>query len=465
MLVILLPIVTTPYISRVLEVDGIGRYSVSVAIANYFVLFGMLGISSYGNRQVAYVRNNEENLRKTFWEINVLRMITMGISFISFSLFVHFTIPQYNRVLYYMQLLTLAASFVDISWFYVGMEEFQKTATRNILVKIISVMLIFLLVKSKEDISLYALIISSSTLIGQIFLWMTLPKSIRQFKQVQSKILVHHLGNTIQLWLPSIAINVYSSLDKVMLGYLTDDIQVGLYENSQKIVKIAATITTSLSTVLVPRMANLYKNDDMEEFERLAEKSFGFISFIAIPICFGIIGIRDTLIPWFFGVGYQGISNLLLIGSWLVVTLGWSSIFGLQILVSCHQEKKYTIAVTVGAIVNIVLNLFLITRLKAGGVLLASVVAEYTGMFIMMFYSRKFLNIRKILKILPKYFIAGFFMYLIIYYVGSLIETPVFATIVQIPLGMFIYIFLMIFYRDDNIKFAISIIKRKLLKK
>lgn len=460
-LVLILPLVLTPYISRVLEVDGIGQYSVATAIANYFILFGMLGINSYGNRQVAYVRDDKVLLIQTFWEINLLKFITMGISVAFYLIFVIFFVSPEKRILYFVECITLLASLFDISWYFAGMEEFNKTATRNIIVKLTGVSLVFLFVKSKSDLWVYALILAVATLVGQIVMWITLPRDFRKIV-IDRKKMPLHLKKTIQLWLPSIAIQVYSSLDKVMLGYLVNDVQVGLYESSQKIVKMASTITTSLSTVLVPRMANLYINGRDDEFKYVADKAFAFVSFIAIPLCFGVMAIRNSLVPWFYGIGYEDTSKLLLISSWLIITLGWSSIFGLQVLVSAKKEKEYTFSVTIGACVNIVLNFCFIIRYQAAGALVASVLAEYTGMFLMAYFSRNLVDLKKCFSIVPKYIGVSTLMSIVTYLVGEFLGYTFFTTVIQILVGALVYFGLLFCMHDEIILIAIEKIKVKI---
>ena len=447
---VILPIITTPYVSRVLKPDGVGQYSLATATANYFVLFGILGLNNYGSRQVAYVRDNKEELHNTFWEINILRTCTMGGSILLYLIFTFFCIARDNRTIYLIELITLAASVLDISWLFVGLEEFKKTVSRSIVFKILGVICIFIFVNRKEDLWRYVLILALSTFLGQVVLWFQVPKSMLRIR-ANTENLKGHFLRSIRLWLPSVAINVYSSLDKIMLGYITNDFQVGLYENSQKLVKIASTVTTSLSTVLVPRMSNLFKRGQAEDFKNLASKATTLVAFISVPICFGIIGIRETLVPWFFGPGYEKITDLLFISAWMVITLGWSSIFGLQILVASNQEKKYTWAVSIAAVINICLNLLLIKRLQAAGAVVSSVIAEYTGMLIMLYFVRKYINLSIMLKETAKYIVGGIVMSSAIFCLGRCMNASMLTTILQICIGVIIYMVMMLILRDKNL--------------
>lgn len=459
---LVVPLVLTPYISRVLEVDGIGKYSVAVAISNYFILFGMLGINMYGNRQIAYVRDNQEVTRNTFWEINVMKMLSMGAAILVYIGFVFFAVAEDRKTLYYLQVFTLLASLVDISWLFTGLENFRKTTIRSIIVKFSSVGLVLLLVKTRDDLALYAGIIGATTFLGQLVLWLSVPSHIRRLS-VRREELKRHFFATIQLWLPSIAVQIYASLDKIMLGYIVGDVQAGLYESSQKLIKMVSVISTSFTTATLPRMSNLYNNGSEGGFKELTERSVMFLSFLSVPLAFGLIGIRKTLIPWFFGPGYEEIVNLLLISSWLLVSLAWSSIFGTQVLVACNQEKKFTRAVFVNLVINVVLNIILIPRLGARGALIASVCAECTGTTIMVLYAKRLYNLG-IPKGVLRYFLAGACMCVVVSLVGSHMQATVLTTGIQIVVGVIVYFVILLLMRDGFLLGSLSY-ARKLLGK
>jgi O-antigen/teichoic acid export membrane protein len=449
LLIIILPIITTPYISRILHVKGIGLYSVSYAIVNYFVLFGMIGISSYGSREISYVRDDKFKLSETFWEINILRFITMGVAIFGYIVYVSLGAPIEYKVLYYIQGITLLASLVDISWFFAGIENFKKTAIRNIVVKLVSVIAIFVLVKTKDDLVLYTFIIACSTVIGQLVLWKDLNSYIF-FVNPKVNGIKYHFKRTIPLWLPSIAINIYNSLDKVMLSYLIDNTQAGLYESSQKIVKIASTITTSLAIVAAPNMANKFKNGAYEEARKMATTTFSFVSFLGFPMCFGIIAISETVVPWFYGPGFEQVTKLLLLSTWLIITLSWSSVFGTQILVATGEERKYTKAVIISLVINISSNFILIPRFEASGAIISSLVSEYFGMFIMAFYCRKKVEIGHMLLGITKYIFASIIMCALVFPIGRVVHPDILATFVQLLVGGIVYFILMIILKDKH---------------
>lgn len=461
---ILLPIITTPYISRILGVEGVGTYSVTYAVTNYFILFGMVGLSTYGSRQIAFSRDDKRSKSQTFWDINTLKSITMGIAILAFYCFTLFDSDENERMLYLVQGIVLIAQLFDVSWYYAGVEKFKKTAVRNMIVKLTSVVCIFLFVKKPSDLVLYAFIISVSTFLGQAVLWLDLKNEIIILKPDFHAVMAH-LKGTIPLWIPSIAINIYNSVDKVMLSRMVNNSSVGLYESSQKLVKVAATITTSLSTVVAPNIANNFKNGREDTTRNICTKSLIYISMISIPICFGMIGIRNTIVPWFYGAGFEEAAGLLGLSSWLIITLGWSSIFGTQILVSCKEEKKYTAAILVGLLINLFLNTLLIPSLHERGALIASVAAEYSGMLIMLFFCRKWVDIGNVFSPLLKYFFSGAVMCGIVDNLDEFLAANIIGTMIQVVVGVVVYLLLLLAMRESYlISLILKVAKSKKVK-
>lgn len=461
---IILPIITIPYVSRILGADGLGKYSLTSAYAQYFVLFGMIGLGMYCSREVAYVRDNKQILSKTFWELNLLRFITMGVSVILYVLFCIFVINPQDRIISYIQGLILLSSIFDISWLFIGLENFKKVSIRNTVVKVLGTCLIFIFVKDKSQVWLYSLILGVSQLIGQIIMWFDIPKDIR-FVMPKKEELIRHLSFSVKLFIPQIAINVYTMLDKVMLGNLVNEYEVGMYDNSQKIIKIAITIVTTLAAVTVPKMANLYKNGEVEEFAKNSYRSFSFVSFLSFPMAFGLVGICRNFIPWFYGPGFDRIEPMFYFGAWLMITLAWSSIVGSQVLISIKRDKKFTIAVTTGAVMNIIFNFILIKKFGGVGTTISSVIAEFTGMFIMVYFVRDILNIKILFRSVPKYFLTSFIMFIVVFSTGKIVNQNILGTFAQIFTGILTYVSIMFMIKDENLLYIISFIKGKIKSK
>lgn len=464
LLTIILPIVTIPYISRVLGAEGLGKYSLTNAYAQYFVLFGMVGLATYCSREVAYVRNDKVKLSKIFWELNFLRFITMGISIIMYTLFCLYIIKSENKMISIIQGLILLSSLFDISWLFIGIEDFKKVSIRNTIVKLLGVCLIFMFVKNKSQVWLYTLILGGTQLLGQIIMWLDIPKEINFFMPKKDEI-KKHLLFSLKLFIPQLAINVYCMLDKIMLGTLVNEVEVGMYDNAQKIIRIVLTIATSLATVMTPNMINLYVNGEMNKFSKKIYQSFSFVSFLTFPMVFGLIGICKNFIPWFYGPGFAGIENIFYLGSWIMIAVGWASVIGVQVLISIKRENQYTIAVTISAVINFILNLVLIKKLDGIGATISTVVAEFTGISIILYFARDIVNIKKLFINVPKYLISSVVMFLIIFNLGKLVNPTIIGTIIQVIVGIVSYISIMIIIKDENLFYIINFIKNKMKSK
>ena len=226
-LVIILPLITTPYVSRILGAENIGIYSYTLSIVTYFVLIGSLGIATYGQREIAYVQSDKKKRSSIFWEIIIFRIITMIVVSI-FYYFMYIKGTQYTSY-YKILILELISNCLDISWFFQGMEEFKKTVLRNTIVKVLSIICIFSLVKTANDLSVYILIYALSNLVGNISLWAYLPKYIQKIDIKELKLL-RHLRPVIALFIPQIAIQLYTVLDKVMIGAMVENkVESGYY--------------------------------------------------------------------------------------------------------------------------------------------------------------------------------------------------------------------------------------------
>lgn len=460
LITIILPIVTTPYISRVLGAEGLGKYSLTNAYAQYFVLFGMVGLGIYCSREVAYIRDDKNKLSKIFWELNFLRFITMGISIVMYILFCLYVIKLQDRTISFIQGLILLSSLFDISWLFIGLEDFKKVSIRNTIVKLIGVCLIFSLVKHESQVWLYSLILGGTQLIGQIIMWLDIPKEIK-FLRPKKEALKEHLVFAIKLFTPQVAGTFYLMLDRVMLGNLVNEVEVGMYDNSQKIIKVALTIATSLVSVITPKIVNIYSNGDIESFSKYVYKSFTFVSFLTIPMAFGLAGICENFIQWFYGPGFEGIELMFYVGVWVMIAIGWATVLGVQVLISIKRERKYTIAVIISAFVNVILNLIIIKKLGGVGTTISTVVAEFIGIFIITYFVRDILNIGQLFKSVPKYFIAAFIMFIVVFNVGKLVNPTIIGTVIQVIVGILVYMGIMFTIKDENLVYIINFINNK----
>ena len=356
-LAIIVPLITSAYVSRVLRPEGVGANSFTNSIIQYFILFANMGIGYYGNRQIAYVRENKDQMSKTFWEIQIVKTIMTLYAFIAFEIFMLF----YTRQPEYMwaQSLNLIAIAFDISWFYEGIEDFKVTVLKNSLVKILSMIAIFIFIKGPNDVTLYIIVLALSTLIGNLTLW---PNIRRDLDKVSIKFLNpwQHFLPMAELFIPQIATQVYVQLNKTMLGVMVNETSSGYYQYSDNLVKLILALVTATGTVMLPHVANAVSHGDMHKVNKMLYKSFNFVSAVSYPMMFGLAAISLTLAPKYYGPGYGPVGPAMMIESIVILIIAWSNVLGVQYLLPIHKQKQFTWSVTLGAVVNLILNVPLI---------------------------------------------------------------------------------------------------------
>lgn len=454
--VILIPLITIPYISRVLGSTGIGINSFTNSVTQYFIFAGTLGIGIYGNRTIATVRDNKEKCRTTFWEITILQITTCLISFLIYIAIFGFN----NRYsLYYlMQSIFILASAIDITWYFIGIEDFKKASLRSTVIKLVSVVAMFIFVKDFEDLWKYIFINSFFMFVGQSIMWFYVDKNFFKLKYIKNIKIIKHLKPAIYLFIPQMATQVYMVLDKTMTGILANESEVGFYDNSQKIMRLSLAIVTSLGMVMLPRIANLHSTGDIDKMKESLKKAFQFMTLAALPILFGLIGISDNFVPWFFGEEFISVALLMKISSVMVLVIAWGNVFGTQYLLALGKMRAYTTSVIVGAVVNFCLNLILIPRLYALGAVIATLLAETVIASIQLYSSREVVTKEWFLSGW-RYWISAITMFWVVNAVGNMVSASMLGTLIQVLVGVIIYLIILILLKDELIYTVLKKIK------
>lgn len=437
-LIMALPLITSPYISRVMGVEGVGIFSYTYSIVSYFMLFSMLGVANYGNRAIAQVRDSKEEVSFRFWSIYSLQIITGIISLSLYFILINNFDQKYIDVLKVLS-LSLISSILDINWLYFGFEQFKLTISRNIIIKIISVGLIFLFVKTKDDLLVYAFIIGGSNLLSQIILWVFI-KDYVNFSKPSIESIVAHIKPNLILFIPVIAVSIYTIMDKIMLNRLGDIRSLGLYENAQKITIISTGIITSLGSVMLPRMSNLYSKKENSLCDKYISISMEFVIILATGIAFGIAAIAPTFTPIFFGQEFSGSSSIMVLLSYATIPIAWANVIRTQYLIPNNKDKVYLISVILGAIMNLSINLILIPMYGALGAAIGTIVAEVSVAFCQTFWIRRNLSIMTYLKDTYSFIGAGIIMFLVVRHINIKILNPIPLLICEIIVGFFVYI-------------------------
>lgn len=352
-LLLLTPLITTPYLSRVLGADGVGTVSFAESVVSYFTLVAALGVTTFGQREISYFQDDKKKRSHIFWETKSLQVIT---SIAVLVVYLAFAIFQKNLALYLILSFNIIAILVDVVWLFQGMEEFGKIVLRNILFKFLSIAYIFLVVKTKSDMTKYAFGLAFFMFLSNASLWFHVSKYVSKpiWKEIKP---FRNFRVVLSLFIPTIAVQVYTVLDKTMIGLITNSsFENGYYEQAIKITKIVLTVVTSLGTVMIPRIGYHYGRGEAEQVNFYMYRGYRFVWFLGIPLCFGLLGTASNFVPWFFGEGFEKVVPLLSILAFLILAIGINNVTGMQYLIPTKRQNMFTMTVLIGAGVNFVLN-------------------------------------------------------------------------------------------------------------
>lgn len=445
--VLIIPFITTPYVSRVLGASNIGKYSYATSIVTYFTLIATLGSTVYGQRKIAFYRDDKKQLSQIFWNIFSFRCISSTIALVFYLIYIYF-VEGFN-VINIIVSLNIVDVAISVAWFFQGIEDFKKIAFRSLFVRLLLLFSIFTLIKKQEDIWIYAIIMMFSNILGNLVMWISVPKHISFVNRI------HPFNGIKDMWLiflPSVATQVYTILDKSMIGWITgSDYANGCYEQSERIARLAITVVTSVGTVILPRVANLYHNNNMGEAKQYVYKAFRVVWLLSFPMMFGLIGVSSVFIPLFLGNGFEDSIGLLMIFSVLIVVVSIAYIAGLSYLVPTKQQNVYTVSVTIAAICNFLINIVLIPKMGAFGAAIASVMAELIGATIQVTYClvKKQLEFNRIFGTCWKYAIASLVMFGVVNILKTSFSEGLKALCVLIAIGVISYVSVLALLKED----------------
>lgn len=432
----LIPLVSVPYVSRTLGVSNIGVYSYTYSIVYYFMLASMLGINNYGSRSIAKCKDDKQKRSYQFCSIYLLQFI-LSLIMLCLYVLVAFIFGGQYRTMLFIQTIYLFSVIFDINWFFFGIEKFKLTISRNVIIKVLSLILIFIFVKNDNDLWKYTIIMSGSTLISQTYLWLYLRKYIK-FTKINLKDLIVHFKKCIILFIPVIAYSIYRVMDKTMIGAIVGPTELGFYENAEKIINIPISFITALGTVMLPYMS---KNSDnsQETFNKKIYSSFQLGFCFVIPMIFGLLAVGKNFAIIFFGSEFVKSGQII---QFLAVSILFTSIANVirtNYLIPKEKDKIYVISTILGAIFNLLFNIILIPKFGAYGACVGTIVAEFTVMFYQLIVVRKDIDIRSMLKLLFKYLVKGIIMFIALLLIKLFIKNNILLLTVQIVVAIIIY--------------------------
>lgn len=455
-LILILPFITAPYLSRVIGASGVGTYSFAYSVALYFTYFTLLGLNNYGNRTIASVQSNVEKRSRAFTEMYAMQILTFILSAIVYVLYVLFF--SVDKVAATIMGILVLSSALDINWFFFGMELFKLTVTRNALIKVGTAICIFVFVKEKNDVYKYILIMALSVLLSQMCLWPFVKKYIHLSKPRFKDIKKHFKPNLI-LFVPVIAISLYKIMDKVMLGYMSTMSEVGFYENAEKIINIALTLINAVGTVMLPRMTALISQNNVKESRKYIDKSMLLVLAYSNAVMFGIFSVGNMFATVYYGDEFKRTGEIMVLLAVTVVFLGCGNVIRTQFLIPMKQDKAYIYSAVIGAAVNLIINSLLIPRYAAIGAAIGTIAAELCVLIYQLFYCRRELNLFKFAGYELVFCFFGLLMVALIKVLPDFGSSMI-NLMVSVIVGGGFYIVLVAFYLVKFQKFRIPCLKK-----
>jgi len=461
------PLITFPYIARVLSPEGIGAVSFITAIIAYFTLFACLGIPVYGIRACAKVRDDKEKLSKTVQELLIINLIFAFFSYCVLGLCL-LVIDKMQQEL----LLTLILSFsilltsVSLSWFFQAIEEYVFITIRTIIVNIIALIALFIFVKTKNDYVIYALITILANC-GTSLLNLLYSRKFISFKKKGKYNLKQHLKPIFVFFMLAGAISIYTNLDKLMLGFMLNDgnYNNGIYEACLKIYRLCTGIVTAFGVVLLPRIIYYYKNNDTEKINDLLKKAVNFVFILSIPIIVFLFVFAKDIIILLGGNEFINSVKPLRILLFGILLIGLNNITGFLMLTATNREKYFALSVVIGAFVNATLNAFLIPIYGAVAVAISVIVAELIILAVQCIILRKelipLITSIRIIKLATLTLCLS-----VAIYACSFINLSLFLNIMfALFAGGIVYFGILLIFREQMLMFILNILFKKLLRR
>lgn len=462
LLTMILPFVTAPYISRVLGAENAGIYSFTYTIANYFVLFAMLGINNHGSRLIAQVKDDKKQLNLVFSSLFALHFIVSISALVVYFVYIAVSESQYRLYAAVQGLFVLSAA-LDINWLFFGLEKFKITVTRNTVIKLITVAMVFVCVRSKDDLLIYTVVMALGNLISQSVIWLFVKKEVK-FVKPDKHMMLSNIKPLCILFVATIATSLFRTIDKVMLGKMCNMSIVGCYEYADKMVMFPIGIITALGTIMLPRMSNMYKRGNNKDAQKYLSMSLEFSMIIASALTFGLMSISENFSVLFFGKQYVLTGEILKYISITVLLIAFNNVIRTQYIIPKNKDNIYLCAVISGALINILINALLIPHLKSNGAVIGTIVSYLVVFIIQCIGVCREIPLKQYLLKALYPIAAGLVMCITVRASGKFLPVTFIGLIVQIIIGAIVFCLLMMVYCMKSQKSDVSVYVRNILK-
>lgn len=454
LIIYITPLILSPFISRVFGPEGIGIQSYTTAIVTVFTLFSMMGISAYGTKELAAVREDRGKTNKLFSELLFLHFLVASFVFIFYIILI--LISGKYKIYYIIHLLTILGSLLDISFLYIAHEKFIYILVRNIIVQTITLTVTFSMVRSPKDLWIYVLVIAFGTFFTASTLWIHL-KKYATITKVKLNDILSHFKTVLVYFVPSAAATLYSLLDKAIITNVTgNDAETGYYDRAYQILVVASFLIQALATVTAPRMSLLFAKNEMDEFKERINYSLRFLMFIALPCGFGILAVAPDFVPLFFGNGFLKTVHILSLLSPLCLILGISFYLDNLYIIPSGNRKKSAVIIIIGAVSNIILSILFVKFFASTGAALATIITELFVSVCLIAYSVKIIDIKNVLKSFFKYAVISAFMFILVRLLSNINVSQILLVFLEVGCGGLFYLLLLVITKDEFLPFIKS---------
>lgn len=435
---VILPLITVPYVSRILGAENLGIYNYTYSIALYFAMLAYLGFENYGNRLIAQYRDNRDLLNRTFSGAYYFQVFSGSIAILSYIVYM-LCFCKDNKIIAWIQLLYIASEMFNVSWLYFGLEKFKKTAIVNVIVRLLSFVSIFVLVKDRGDLPIYTAICAGSILLSAFALWFGIRKHVR-FVKVPVKDILQHAKGCLILFFPVLVINIYRSMDKIMLGNMSTMTEVAIYSNADKIVELPYGVIAALGVVMLPRMTNFVAKGETELSKKYINESMRFMLFMACGMAFGMMAIGRVFAPVYFGEEFTACGPLIMVIAPMVIVRACANVVRTQYLLPNRRDKDYIISILIGVVINLVFNSWMIPVWQSAGAAIATLMAESFVAIYQIFVCRNKIPVARYIFRNWFFLVAGIVMFVPVYAFGNIHSTSIMTLLIQVGMGVLIYL-------------------------
>lgn len=442
--ILVIPLIVSPYLTRAMGSTSLGIYSYTYSIAYYFVMFAMLGINKHGQRIIAQRRNDIILLRKTFWSLYFIHFIASILALLAYLGYV-LLICQSDKTIALVQTIYVFSAVLDITWLFYGLEKFRMVALRNAFVKLLETICIFALVKSPDDLGVYALIMCVSSCLGQIIM---MPQVVAAIPPIKFSLedVKEHIKPLFTLFAAVIAVTLYTVFDKTLLGILATKDDVAFYEYSDKIVKIPRTFISIIGTVLFPRACRYAREDNFEKLEKNYDYCLIVTSFIGFAALFGLAAVAQQFAILYYGENFSICGNVIISMSPIILIIGFGDNIRQSYIYPLKKDTMMVKILSINAVTNLVLSALLIPIMGIYGAVVGTIGAETIGLIAETYVCRKYLSVKNFLSNTVPFAVIGAIMYVCVKAVSWFYDGTLIAFFVQVAVGACIYIALTLVY-------------------